>query len=673
MSKFENDPFHASWRFIRYDEPEVFDYTASDWDAAAREIAHAGFTHVMTFSNTHFRWSYRRFWPKLNDTLKLLVEACHRYGLYVVEHHSANLLYTANAFRQTDQIASRRLDAFHRWEHLEDDSNPDCDFLGVRLGSMFQIDGNTGEPQESLYTSYVMCHNNPDYMRLYKDYLAGVYATGVDGIMTDDVQFLADGYAACGCPSCREKFKSEYGEELPANGAAWTQFISDETAPLFFKWKKFRFDSIVEFHNEIKRHYESLGYKMMRPNFAATCVSWRSPWGGIFSALPVLDWAFIEHCCGVIRYSWPEYLMESAHCNTVARTRGIPAMSLYYPTEADQQKLAWALSLYAGHRYFGDPSKLELFEDQERFHRFENVHFDALFKYRQLAGVAILDCARSREIDPWYNSRTARVVCGAGQAMTRFNVPWAMADIDHPEDFANFSLIVVPAVFLSDDEIGRLAGFARSGGRLLWVEHAGSWSPEPVAPRSPARLRELLAGADVVFRTVGDLFGGVIKRCSIPAGEGREAFNCAEDVHWRPLDAAETARSRAAAELAASVSGGGRIVVEPEIPDLLVTAWYSGDAPEIALKICNACGTHDLPEQPGFGEKDPIPFPGHPPVRITFRKPEQWKNAAFGSASAYTLDGMKTVGLEIVDSGETLTVACPLDKIHEFMLIELKK
>ena len=686
---FETDAFKASWRFIRYDDYEIFEADEAFWDKTAKEIAEAGFTHVMTFSNTHFRWSFYAHWPMLTGVLRKLVAACHKYGLYVVEHHSANLIYVPEVIGAENKSVGWKSPSISYWKTLKQEVDPDAVCHGVRLGSMFQVDGRIGRPHETFYHAHIMCHNNPDYMRIYKEYLASLYETGIDGIMTDDVQFLAEGFASCACPHCRSKFYAATGCELPESGEAWERFIANEKDELFIKWKKFRYESIVAFHQEIKKHYEELGYKMMRPNFAATCVSWRSPWGGIFDELPALDWAFIEHCCGVIRYSWPEYIVESIHCNMMDRQRNIPAMSLYYPKTRDTQRLCWALSLYANHRYFGDPENLELYEDQAMFHRFEEAHFEALFKMKPNVRTAVWDSPRGRELDPEYNTRSRGVLCGWGQAMTRFNLPWTMTSAAKTEEYDDFKLIIVPGTtFMHDKEIADLAAFAARGGILVWLKGAGSWNIDSITTRNDSELARLLdvpeipdkgevktGNGRIIFVRQEDYPLHYLKRCSVKDNNDRDAFDCAEPTRWRLLTQEELVKCRELVDFIASLlPDGAGVECEMDVTDLLISTAYLENGNAMAVKICNAVLTQSQPEEPGFGALDPIPFPEFENNMILrVLKPEKYYESRFSDASAYTEQlGNQPITVDMRDCGRYLELEVPMSKLHEFMLIEIK-
>ncbi len=680
---FQTDPYRASWRFVRFDDPEIFDADDAEFDRQAKEAAQAGFTHVMTFSDTHFRWSFRRDWPLLTEGLRRQTEAFHRYGIRVVEHHSANLMWNYENEEQRAE-ALRHADR-KRWPHFEEDMDSDSLFKGVRLGSMYQVSGLTGKPFISFMNSYIMCHNNPDYRRLYFDYLDSLYDTGIDGIMTDDIQFVSGMHPvgpdrvpyfdmdSCACPACREKFRRLTGYELPGPGEEWRRFQADQYAPRFIAWKRFRYESSLDFHQEVVRRYESRGLKLIRPNYTATSVAWVSPWAFVFDEVPRLDWGFVEHCCGILRYSWPEYVFESIHCNMITRQRRIPALALYYPRTADAQELGWALSLYTGQRYLGDPTRRELFQAQKEFHRFEEAHFDALFKVDSCARIAFYDTQMGRELDPDYNTTVRARFNSWAQACTHGNLPWAMVNAGCPEEFGRFSVIVVPGTrFLADSEIRALAEFARNGGVRVWGDEAGCRDSVSAEPRSAEALDALLApaGERVVRVTARQLTGRYTKRCRVRDEADRDAFDCSEPTRWRGLDPAEQREHQAIVDfLAAQLPDGRDLTLTPAVNDLLVSLYTAPASGIWSLRVANAAGTLDSPAEPGFGEHDPIPFPALPePLTLRIRRPDGavWRHATLSLPDAPPEE------LALTHDGAFTTLVLPGKRIRHFALIELK-
>ncbi len=694
--EFEQDPYKAAWRFIRYDDNEIFNYTDEDFDRQAREIREAGFTHLMTFSDTHFRWSFRSEFERLTEVLRKQVAACHKYGMWVVEHHSANLsyYYEPHEYYKLEKRFDLKL-----WPHLINDMNHDTTYRGVRFGDMLQVSGKTGKPFRSFYNSYIMCHNNPDYIRFYLDYLETLYGTGIDGIMTDDIQFISEpldpnsdedyDVNSCTCIHCREQFKAEYGCELPPAGDEWLKFVNDRSNPVFIKWRRFRFDSSRRFYEAVVEHYHKLGHqKMFRPNYVATVTAWASPWGNAYETLPEQDWAFVEHCCGIIRYSWPEYCFESRHCNMVTRQRQIPKMSLYYPTEIDAQRLSWALSLYSGHRYFGDPKNEGIFPDQERFHVFEEAHFDSLFKSEENLRLAFFDSPVNREIDWNYNKVTRSLFNSWGQACIHNNVPWTMVNSLHLEELQNYDVVVVPGTaFLSDDELKTFCDFAANGGTLVWVSGGGAYRLPSTEKRPEVELLQALKIAampghlqsaaigkgKLVFVEFDRMAGYYNRRCRVKDNSDRDAFDCSEPTRWRvPTEGEWQQYKDIAAFLNGLLPGGPDLEVKPEIRDLLVSSFYQPHTGVISVRVCNAVDTMEVEKQGGFGEKDPIPFPViDQEIQVKIRRPAGSEGKKFTSAELYR-EGHESLTCNLVNVDENyIEISFPGKLLKEFILVEI--
>lgn len=133
----ESESVKEKYGFIWYSDYEIFDYDDSQLDQIAKKHYDLGYTILITFSGTHFRWSFYPWWDKITDYLSRFVSACHKYGIKVVEHHSCHL----------------------------NSGDPLID--GVPISSMRTINGATGKPLLTVYMAYGLCYNNPDYRRIY--------------------------------------------------------------------------------------------------------------------------------------------------------------------------------------------------------------------------------------------------------------------------------------------------------------------------------------------------------------------------------------------------------------------------------------------------------------------------------------------------------------------------
>lgn len=99
--------------------------------------------------------------------LRKLEATCHKYGLYVVEPHFANLIYVTEVIGAGNKLVGWKSPSISYWKPLKQEVDPSTVCHGVRLGSMLQVDGRIGRPNETFYHAHIMCRNNPDYIRIY--------------------------------------------------------------------------------------------------------------------------------------------------------------------------------------------------------------------------------------------------------------------------------------------------------------------------------------------------------------------------------------------------------------------------------------------------------------------------------------------------------------------------
>jgi len=65
---YPKNPWDHRFAFFWYNDPEIFEWTQVDFDRKAKEFADSGINHVITFSLTHFRWSFHPYWNTINTT-----------------------------------------------------------------------------------------------------------------------------------------------------------------------------------------------------------------------------------------------------------------------------------------------------------------------------------------------------------------------------------------------------------------------------------------------------------------------------------------------------------------------------------------------------------------------------------------------------------------------------
>ena len=453
------DPYEARFTFFWYDDEEIFQDTQEDLDRKLKAVADQGITHIMTFSGTHFRWSFRPWWKELNECLAKIVKAAHKYGIKVIEHHSAELIFYPETQKAKEILVNRM-----KKHHSSVSTYPGLEeyLLGEDSPAKkdVQIDLYTGKPILNHYGCRSKCYNNPYYIEEYKKYLESVYATGIDGIMTDDIYYV--GY--CACEHCRKIYKEKFGYEFPPPEKldSWVGNYADAS---FVAYQKLRFEATRNFHNAIAAHYKKLGLKLLRPNYIsiALCRDWTAC--GV-EMVPELDWLFQEVALGcAIRYTWPKVLAEQTHRAMVAEKREIPHGILFYAFTGDQLLFSWGITMLAGAFYINTPEGSREKVDETRIRNFEKKYSDMLCDAGVLSTVGFLDSRQNRYFSAAYEvNRMAFFmdVCHMN------NIPCRMVSSSEKESWENCKILILNEInILSEQEIRDLLAYAASGKSLM--------------------------------------------------------------------------------------------------------------------------------------------------------------------------------------------------------------
>lgn len=476
MNKWE-----AKFGFFWYNDDELFKFNQEDFDKKAKKIADSGINIVMTFSCTHFRWTFHRYWDRILRCLEMTVKACHRYGIKVVEHHSSHLTFNPqnqDHWDYTERILNVRGSSVSSWERLVETINDEIYENGKPVSSFRQVDGRTGEHAWSNYNGYCMCFNNPDYREAYFKYLERVYETGVDGIMTDDVQYFARGHA-CACQHCQKLFKEETGYDLPGPGKEWELFWGDYDNPVYIAWERFRRKSTERFQRKVNEHFKAIGLHLLRPNYVSGAIN-NNPTGYCFDmAADLWDWIFQENCFStLIRVSWPFWYVESLHRYALAQRNHVPSMSMFYPDREDSYYFVWALACSWGQMLTVTPEGYDLSSIEKKYRAYEKKHNDIYTDQQKVAPIAIMF-----SLDNAYyvkNQMHTHEIFGFGEGMYLSNIPVDMVfDQDPLEKLMEYSVIILPSLAMADDlQIARLRAYAEQGGCLYITGLPGIKTPE---------------------------------------------------------------------------------------------------------------------------------------------------------------------------------------------------
>ena len=530
MSQIQ-DKFGVFW----YNQAEICQWSDADFEAKAREFTQTGVNIVMTFSCTHFRWSFYPYWQQINEALAKMVRACHKYNIRVVEHHSSTLTHNPRSYADWERLkCSMRirhgaLDMFPGLEKYIATGDPEIR-SGVHLSDCRQIDGRNGDYVTTEYKGYVHCYNNEAFVDAYLESLETMYrTTGIDGIMTDDVHYYASGNS-CACPACRKKFKEETGYDLPSP-SNWADFAGNYDDPAFMAWQRFRMESTARFQRKVSAHAASLGLKMLRPNYHTSCFQ------RMHTAYPFENvgdlWSHVfqeNRFSSVIRASYPAWTADAVHRTAMAKKHSIDPMSLFYPARPDDYYFCWALSRAWEHLLMVTPEGDDLNNEEQQYLEYEKIHRRLAGKADPLAEVAFYLPRSSFDYSP----------DGLESGSRPFNV-WIQSGIfcnlretlifeDEPlEKYLQYPLVVVAgARMLSDEKLNLFAEYCRRGGKLLLWGDFGIFNPDGSKRVHPEK----------VFGFTAD----ITELHKVPAG----SFKWLDDVAEMP----ETEESRTIVNLA---------------------------------------------------------------------------------------------------------------------------
>lgn len=456
--------------FIWYNDREIFSYTDEDFDALAKSYADSGITMVITFSCTHFRYSFSKYWDIIFKCLKKLTDACHKYGIKVIEHASCHLTFDPlNELEEAwmKNIFKGRHSTIDSWKGFMDCVGDDDLVMnnGYKISDFRQINGRTGKWTRSPYYGYCFCFNNPYYRESYFQYLDDMYDnTGVDGYMADDQQYYEEG---CACEHCRRLFKEETGYDLPYP-ADWDEFYNNYDNPVFVAWKQFKINSIERFERDIYNHFLLRGIKMIRPNYISNIVS--SNWSSynFESASDLWDVVFQENCySAIIRYSFYQFMVEALQRYAMSEWKDSPSLSLFYPDRYDSFYFSWALSLTWGQLLLATAEGSHNMNFEKEFRTFEQEHRRLYTNPKKLSDLTFYHSTKTRDLTDSYYSMQVLQSAIKSAYMAGYSLDMTF-DYSRDEDVVKHKCIVCTEVtVVSDKELQRFAHYVSDGGKLV--------------------------------------------------------------------------------------------------------------------------------------------------------------------------------------------------------------
>lgn len=517
-------PWEQAIAYFWYNDAEIFSFTQEDFDKRAKDFADRGVTFVETFSFTHFRLGFYPYWKEITECIRKIVLACHKYGIRVVEHHSSHLTHYLRTKEGWDRFGESMLSyangegSYDNWYKTLQFLTADFMIEGKDIRTFVQIDGRTGEPAENRYGAYSMCFNNPDYREVYFNYLKDVVATGIDGIMNDDIQFFGE-RNACTCQHCRKLFHEQTGYTLP-DPENWDSFFDNYDDPAYIAWKKFKFDSTARMYYDLTALYEELGVKLIRPNYSSDILK-HNPTCYSFDRCTAL-WDIIEqeNCfSAVMKESYMDFYTEAVHRYAAGRRHGVPSMSMFYPDRKDSTYFAWALSRSWGQLYSGTCEGYDITEFEKPYRDFEKKYVDYYTAPDKIADVSFYLSLKTRDfIADAFSRYTRKSMAGMQAAYAAGLCVDMVMEEDSLEELCRHKVIVASHIpMMCDDELEKLSAYVQQGGTLIILGDFAIRN-ENGSLRSMQQVEKIL-GTELLTDEAVKLGNGLIYRMSFVSPE----------------------------------------------------------------------------------------------------------------------------------------------------------
>ena len=328
----------------------------------------------------HNRFDFANYFSQLHGYYNNVCEELHQRNIRFMDHYSCN-----DVSRPRNEADFRYVNKFERHAVL---LFPDpiaakyAQYEGHLFEDLFERDlrdGSHGYAKQYQFEAF--CHNNPGFLDMHKKYLVRLMKdVPFDGVEVDDMcSYPAN--TTCGCKYCRDRFKKNYGHDIPA--FTDTSFFGDTSKamlswgnydnPAYRDWLRMKSDSVRDHVIMIK---SVIGDKPLM-----TCCSNAGPIVLNAVALdlekmaPHLDLFMLENVGTNIRNAeWIKMEAEALLQKDIAAKRGnAPAMALSYALSEQGAYFGWSLARFWGVSNWSSTLNGRLEEDPPNAMEMEDV------------------------------------------------------------------------------------------------------------------------------------------------------------------------------------------------------------------------------------------------------------------------------------------------------------
>lgn len=301
------------------------------------------------------RFDFSNYFAQLHGYLANVSEALRYEGVRFMDHYSCN-----EVARPRNEAEFRKMHEFQRHAVLlyhDPVSAKYAQYEGHFFNELCEIDLRDGSrgyaPQ---YQFETFCHNNPAFLDMHRKYLQRLLKeVPMDGIEVDDMCNYP-GPATCGCRYCRERFKKDYGHDIPPFGeqAFWgdtskkTLEWGNYANPVFRDWLRMKIASVADHLKLVKETIGTLPLMTCCSNTGPVILNILSL--DLEKLAPHLDFFMLENVgINIDNANWIQMDAEALLQKDIAEKRAFaPAMALSYTIYEPGAYFGWALSRFWG-------------------------------------------------------------------------------------------------------------------------------------------------------------------------------------------------------------------------------------------------------------------------------------------------------------------------------------
>jgi hypothetical protein len=345
----------------------------------AEGFAKAGIDTAIIFG-FGLRFDFSNYFGQVHGYFANVAEELHQHGIKLMDHYSCNEIErprNAAEFKKMHQFQRHTVLLYHdpvaaKYAQYEGHFFNDICEVDLR-------DGSRGYAPQYQFETF--CHNNPGFLDMHQKYLQRLLKeVPIDGIEVDDMCNYP-GPTTCGCKYCRERFRKDYGHEIPPFGEK--DFWGDTTKetlewgnyenPVFRDWLRMKIDSVADHLKLIKQTIDEKPLMTCCSNTGPIILNILSL--DLEKLAPHLDFFMLENVgINVDNANWIAMDAEALHQKDIAEKRGkAPAMALSYTIYEPGAYFGWALSRFWGVANWSSTLNGRLIEDPADAMEMEDV------------------------------------------------------------------------------------------------------------------------------------------------------------------------------------------------------------------------------------------------------------------------------------------------------------